>query len=177
MILGASPEPRDPRGQSRTLGSLGQATNPEIFRFILNARFWEKEGKGYLATASSWSDGKRPVTHELKWFLAKWAKLMTVVSDFFGLDPIEQPKRWLDSSNFWGRTAPRNCNLSAAQVCATRFYVIASFSCCLVLEERREGVWVCYPWTNSLRVFSRTTLEKCPLKSQVVSWLSSSACR
>lgn len=23
-----------------------------------------------------WGDGKSPVTHELKWFLAKWAKLM-----------------------------------------------------------------------------------------------------
>ena len=24
-----------------------------------------------------WADGKSPVTHELKWFLAKWAKLMS----------------------------------------------------------------------------------------------------
>ena len=32
---------------------------------------------GILVEQVPWADGKSPVTHELKWFLAKWAKMMS----------------------------------------------------------------------------------------------------
>ena len=64
-----------------------------------------------------WADGKSPVTHELKWFLAKWAKMMSwkeVASDFSGSDQTGPPKLCFGSSDFWVRIAQSNCSLFAA---------------------------------------------------------------